>query len=148
MRIGVRGVAVAVTAAMLVGAAFAQGAGKPVKVTAGKYAGTTSENIPITFMVSGRSITQLKTSIGYNGKCGQGGGPGFTISANGIVIASNGTFSKPITLVGPTKAVANQKGMLTGHAAGASVSGSIVDTTTAKLGSCNGYTENFVASHK
>jgi hypothetical protein len=137
----------AVTATALAGAAFAQAAGAPVSVKAGSYAGTSSESVAVTFSITGRAIGKFKTTIGYNGKCGQGGGPGYSILANGVNIASNGTFSKKITLVGPVKSVPNAPGMLTGKVSGTTVTGRIVDTKLA-TSSCNGYTETFTASLK
>jgi hypothetical protein len=146
MRIGSAVAAVAVTA--LAGGALAQAASKTVPVKAGSYSGTSSESAAVTFSITGRAIGKFKTTIGYNGKCGQGGGPGFTILANGVAIASNGTFSKKITLVGPVKSVPNHSGKLTGKVSGTTVTGSIIDETLNKPGQCNGYTETFSASLK
>jgi hypothetical protein len=127
------------------GSAIAQAAGKPVKITAGKYAGTTSERGAVTFTISGRSIKQFKTLIGYNGKCGQGGGPGFTITVGAVAIKANGTFSTNVTLVGPVQSVKNQKGTLSGRVTSSAVRGQIVDSTLASS-KCNGYTETFAAT--
>ena len=140
-------VALTVTAVALIGAGLAQASGKPVAVKAGKYAGTNSESGTVTFTISGRAIDHFKTDIGYNGKCGQGGGPGYTISVNGVSIAKNGTFSKKITLVGIAKSIGSVAGTLTGKASGSTVTGTIVDTKLQKPGQCNGYTETFTVSH-
>ncbi len=133
--------------ATLAAGGLAQASTKLVKVTAGPYAGMSSEKAAVTFTVSGRTIRSFKTTIGYNGKCGQGGGPGFNIDASKVSLAKNGTFSATITLVGPGKAVPNHTGTLKGKASGSKVSGTIVDLTTAKF-KCNGYTETFTATHK
>lgn len=132
-------------ATLLLGAAFAQAG--VVKVKAGSYSGQTSEKVAITFKIAGRWIESLKTAIGYNGKCGQGGGPGYTISVNKIKIKDNGSYFANITLKGPVAAVKNSPGTLKGKASGSTVTGKIVDSSTAKF-SCNGYTETFTAKLK
>lgn len=131
-----------VAAALLVGGGLAQAG--VVKVNAGSYAGKTSEKGAITFKIVGRSIENLHTTIGYNGKCGQGGGPGYSISVNKVALKSNGAYSAKITLRGPVAAVKSQPGTLKGKASRSTVTGRIVDSTTAKF-SCNGYTETFTA---
>jgi hypothetical protein len=132
-------------ATLLVGAGLAEAG--VVKVNAGSYSGQTSEKIAISFKITGRSIENLQTSIGYNGKCGQGGGPGYTISVSKMKIQSNGSYSAKITLKGPVAAVKSSPGTLKGKASGSTVTGKIVDSSTAKF-SCNGYTETFTAKRK
>src|SRR5579872_3428602 len=101
-------VAAAIT---VTGGALAQRAGHTVSVKAASYKGTTSEHSPVTFKISGRSIRNFSTTAYYNGSCGQGGGPGFTIDAKGpIKIDKYGKFSASLTLVGPVKPVKNEKG--------------------------------------
>jgi hypothetical protein len=111
----------------------------------GSYRGPTSESQPIGFAISGRKIQQLHTTIGYNGKCGQGGGPGYSISAGGVKINAKGKFSATVTLLPPVKSIPNAKGSLTGTASGSTVHGKIVDLKTAHF-KCNGYTETFAAT--
>lgn len=132
-------------ASLLVGGGLAQAG--VVKVKAGSYSGQTSEKVSITFKIVGRSIESLHTAIGYNRKCGQGGGPGYTISVNKIKIESNGGYSAKITLKGQVAAVKSSPGTLKGKASGSTVTGKIVDSSTAKF-SCNGYTETFTARLK
>jgi hypothetical protein len=132
-----------VVAAMLVGAGLAL-AGQ-VKVSAGSYSGQSSEHQAVTLTVVGRAIKNLKTTIGYNGKCGQGGGPGYSIDAKAS-IKNNGTFSANITLAGIVSAIKSVKGKLTGKASGSKVTGTIEDLSTAKF-KCNGYVETFSVTH-
>jgi hypothetical protein len=131
------------------GGALAQAAGHPVSVKAGNYKGTTSEHSRVTFKIVSRSIRNFSTTVYYNGSCGQGGGPGFTIAAKGpMKVDKAGKFSANLTLVGPVKAVKNQKGKLTGKVSGATVTGTIVDTTQEHASFCqHGYNERFTA-HK
>ncbi|MGH2886353.1 MAG: hypothetical protein ACRDPA_27260, partial [Solirubrobacteraceae bacterium] len=51
------------------------------RVIPGTYSGTTSEHQPVTLKVvsNGDAITNFNTLLGYNGKCGQGGGPGYHV---------------------------------------------------------------------
>ena len=137
-------VAAAIT---VTGGALAQGAGHTVSVKAGSYKGTTSEHSPVTFKISGRSIRNFSTTAYYNGSCGQGGGPGFTIDAKGpIKIDKYSKFSASLTLVGPVKPVKNEKGKLTGKVSGTTVTGAIVDITQEHASICrHGYNEKFTA---
>jgi hypothetical protein len=66
------------------------------------YAGTSSEQSPISFKVAsnGKHVTSFATTIGYNGKCGQGGGAPFVVKASSISIAK-GSFHKRVTAHGP-----------------------------------------------
>ena len=135
---------------LLASGALAEAAGKAVKVRAGSYKGTTSEHGPVTFKIEGRSIRHISMTVGYNGSCGPGGGPGFTIRAKPIAINRTGKFSAGVTLVGPVKAVKSQKGRLSGKARGGRVSGKLVDLTIAnqKANTCKtAYNETFSATH-
>ena len=73
----------------------AQGSSKPPK--SGKYVGKSSGAAagPVSFTVSagGKKITSFTGTLGYNGKCGQGGGPNFTFKVPAMTIATNGSFS-------------------------------------------------------
>jgi hypothetical protein len=127
--------------ALLAGAAVADAA-----VTSGSYSGTTSERIPVTLTVSAHALKNLKTQIGYNGKCGQGGGPGYTIDASKVTLKSNGSFSATIVLHSfNLKATKNRTAKLTGKASGSSVHGTIAGQGFTFSG-CNGYTETFTAT--
>lgn len=79
----------------LFGATVARGASKPPE--SGKYLGvsTASSNTAVSFTVSanGKRITSFTSSVGYNGKCGQGGGPTFAFTVPVITIAKSGHFS-------------------------------------------------------
>lgn len=144
MRTHRRLAAVAGAGTLLLGGAIAQAA-----VRSGSYSGLTSEKIPITVTISGHKLKNLKTEIGYNGRCGQGGGPGYNINAKQVTIKSNGTFSARITLVGPVKSVPNEPATLKGKASGNTVTGKIVDQSPfLKTAKCNGYTETFTVKRK
>jgi hypothetical protein len=132
-----------VVAAALVGAGLALAS--QVKVTVGSYTGQSSEHQTVTLTVVGRTIKNLKTTIGYNGKCGQGGGPGYNINAKAN-IKNNGTFSANITLTGEVSAIKSVQGKLTGKASGSKITGTIDDLSTAKF-KCNGYIETFSVTH-
>jgi hypothetical protein len=118
-------------------------------VKAGTYKGTTSEHNPVTFKITGRSIRNFSTVAYYNGSCGQGGGPGCAIHAKGpIKIDKSGRFKANLTLVGPVKSVANEKGTLAGKVSGTKVAGTIVDISRQHMSFCpQGYNEKFTA-HK
>jgi hypothetical protein len=130
----------AAATAALAGAAVADAA-----VTPGNYSGVTSERIPVTFTVVGHTLRNFKTQIGYNGKCGQGGGPGYTIDVAKVTGKGHGKFSATITLKGPVAAVPNRKAKLTGTASGSKVTGTITGQGFTFNG-CNGYTETFAAT--
>jgi hypothetical protein len=131
----------------LIDGALAQATTKPVTVKSGAYSGTTSEKQAVTFTISGHTLSNFKTEIGYNGHCGQGGGPGYTITVKRVRIHANGAFLAKITLVGPVAAVKSAPGTLQGKASGGKVTGKIVDTSSYFTpGTCNGYTETFTAT--
>lgn len=58
------------------------------------YRGTTSEQLPVTFKVAknGKRIQGLTTRLGYDGNCGQGGGPSYEIKVSSITIRAGGKF--------------------------------------------------------
>jgi hypothetical protein len=118
-------------------AAFAAG-----HVSAGSYSGTTSEHGPVTLKVAsgGHAITNFKTQLGYNGKCGQGGGPGYNAVISRIKIAANGKFSKRTTLKLLTF---HAPGEVTGKASGDKVTGKVLEFAQGKPNKC--YVETFTA---
>jgi hypothetical protein len=120
------------------GAALAAG-----KVSAGKYFGTTSEHGPVTFKVvaGGSAITGFKSSLGYNGKCGQGGGPSYNVNVSRIAIPANGKFAKKTTLKVLTF---HAPGEVSGKATGDRVTGKILQFLGGKPNKC--YTETFTAT--
>ena len=97
-----RVVVAVVLVALVMSAAAAEAAAKTVNVTSGNYAGKTSERGAVTFKIANRRIIGFLTYDGYNGSCGQGGGPGFKISITkrNIPINAAGKFSTGITLAG------------------------------------------------
>jgi hypothetical protein len=88
----VLGAALALVAAT---AAAQASSGKPP--TSGKYAGKASESAvpPVSFTVSAnkRTITSFTATLGYDGKCGQGGGPTFSFKVPSMAIGASGSFS-------------------------------------------------------
>jgi hypothetical protein len=127
----------AAMALVCAGAAFAAN-----HVTTGSYTGTTSEHIAVTFKVvsGGHAITNFKTEIGYNGKCGQGGGPGYNVVISRIAIAANGKFSKKTTL---KLLQFHAPGEVSGTASGSKVTGKVEQFLHGKVNKC--YVETFTA---
>jgi hypothetical protein len=123
---------------VLAGTALAEGA-----LSTGSYTGTTSEHQTVTFRVvnGGRAITNFKSGLAYNGKCGQGGGPDFNVDVSRIAIGTGGKFTKKTTL----KLASNHAlGEVSGKASGARVTGKIVELLQGKANKC--YTETYSAS--
>jgi hypothetical protein len=111
-------------------------------VFTGSYFGTTSEHGTVTFKVvtHGPAITSFKSSLAYNGKCGQGGGPDFNVNVSRITIGTGGKFSKRTTLkLFKTTAA----GQVSGKASGSRVTGKILEFVGGKPNKC--YTETFSA---
>ena len=118
----------------------------------GKYVGKSSGAAagPISFTVSagGKKITSFTGTLGYNGKCGQGGGPDFTFKVPAMTIAANGSFSA--TTQGKDKAAKGTiqiKGIISKQSA----HGTIVEpkpffACRAPQQKVNPYSETFTAS--
>lgn len=143
---------IAAVALLAFGAADTAVAKAPTK---GNYQGLTSENIAVSFKVpaGGKSILNFTTALGYNGKCGQGGGPGFEINVKSIRV-SHGKFSA--TTKGTLHAAVGVKPInvkISGHISGKKASGTVAETggknqcTTVNKGA-NPYSETFTASTK
>jgi hypothetical protein len=113
---------------------------------AGLYAGTSSEHSPVTLQVSkgGISVEHFKTVIGYDGKCGQGGGPGFTVAASTIPVKQE-SFSITTTFKGPVPSVPSKRGKITGKFSGTTVSGEVV-IPSLKTHGCSSYKETYAAT--
>jgi hypothetical protein len=112
-------------------------------VITGTYFGTNSEHGTVTFKVvaGGTAITGFKTDLGYNGKCGQGGGPGYNVSVSRIAIPASGKFAKKTTLKVLTF---HAPGEVSGKASGDRVTGKVVQFLHGKPNKC--YTETFTAT--
>jgi hypothetical protein len=95
VRGALRALPAALLALLVCGAVLAMASAK-----AGKYVGLTSEGGPVTLTVAagGKTITHFHAVLGYNGKCGQGGGPGLTAAPVSMTIGAGGGFSKNVTL--------------------------------------------------
>ena len=111
-------------------------------VLPGSYFGTTSEHGTVTLKVvaHGPAITSFKSSLGYDGKCGQGGGPDFNVDVSRIAIGKGGKFSKWATLRAPGN---SEVGVVSGKASGSRATGKIVAYLVGKPNPC--YTETFSA---
>ncbi len=126
-----RGPLLAVLAlALLAFTAIAAASKAPKPVKGSTYAGTTSERIPVTFKVSrsGHQIKAFTTSLGYNGHCGQGGGPSYEVAVPTMGIGAGGKFSattkaalKGVSAVKPVKV------KVSGRISGRVASGSVVE---------------------
>lgn len=121
----------------------------------GSYQGLTSENIAVTFRVpaGGKSILNFTTALGYNGKCGQGGGPGFEINVKSIHV-SHGKFSATTKGTLHASVVVNPITVkISGNISGKKATGTVAETggknqcTTLNKGA-NPYSETFTASTK
>ena len=135
-----RGVVVllgAVVALLAASAAFAAN-----HVTTGSYAGTTSERLAVTLKVvsGGHAITNFKTQLGYNGKCGQGGGPEYNVVISRIEIPASGKFSARTTL---KLLQFHAPGEVAGTASGTKVTGKVEQFLHGKVNKC--YVETFTA---
>ena len=120
---------------LLLGAAVALAAAK-----AGRYSGTTSEKGAVTLTIAHGKITHFHAVVGYNGKCGQGGGPPLTAAPASISI-HNGRFSVSVRL--RLLKVANDPGIVEGTASANKVSGTVVELLNGQRNRC--YTETFTA---
>jgi hypothetical protein len=115
----------------------------------GTYEGTSSEKSPVTFKVSsgGTAIQSFKTVIGYDGKCGQGGGPGYTAAASRIAIR-NGSFSITASFKGPVASVPSKQGKITGKLSGSTVTGTVGIPSLKSKAICPAYVETYRATWK
>jgi hypothetical protein len=112
-------------------------------VQAGKYSGVTSEGGPVTLTISAgkKSITHFSATLGYNGKCGPGGGPGLTAAPASLTIGAGGSFGKNLSL-----SIANGEhdpGRVFGKVSGSKVTGTIEQFLHGKVNKC--YVETFTA---
>jgi len=138
--LGRRGLAIALATCAAVATAGAAVAAN--HVDPGFYFGTTSEHGTVTFKVvaNGAAITNFKTQLGYNGKCGQGGGPGYNVVIPRIAIPATGKFSKKTTL---KLLKLRAPGEVSGTASGSKVTGKVVQFLHGKPNKC--YVETFTA---
>jgi hypothetical protein len=138
--------ACALAALSALGAATALAA----KPKAGSYSGATGEKNAVTFKVAADQsrILSFKANLGYNGECGQGGGPGYEIDVASIRIHAHGRFkaSTKGTLRGLVPPVTID---ITGVVSGAHAHGTIVEPgnkCSAPNQSKNPYSTTFSAS--
>jgi hypothetical protein len=140
--------------ALLVLGASATAAKSPkAPVKGATYTGSTSEQIPVTFGVakSGRRIQGFTTRLGYNGQCGQGGGPSYEIKVRSMGIGAGGKFAATTkgTLSNVAIHVKPVKVKITGRIAGRTASGTVFEPgnpcTTLHKGK-PAYSETFTAA--
>lgn len=143
---------VCVLLAVVIGSTGVAVAGAPVK-NAG-YSGLTSEKGLVSFKVSpnGKRILNFVTTLGYNGKCGQGGGPGYEIKIGSIAIHAHGKFAAttkgrlPSALVHVKPITVKLSGHISGkHAGGTVAQVGFFPCTTVQKGA-NPYSETFTAA--
>ncbi len=93
------GRALALAAVFLSFAVASAGAAAGKGPAAGQYAGTTTETGAITFTVAknGKAVQAFKVSLGYDGKCGPGGGPTFDLAVKSIALSATGAFHTSVT---------------------------------------------------
>ncbi len=145
--------AVTALCVLLLAFAAAASAGHPKKGKA--YKGVNSETEPVTLKVSktGSQVASFKTLVGYNGACGQGGGPAFTIKAKNVPISSSGKFKAHVKGTFPSNPslVKPLPFSVTGTFSGKTVHGTVKET--GKLAHCQGnkknpYAATFTATSK
>jgi hypothetical protein len=130
----------ATLAAMLIlGGALALGA-----LRAGGYVGRTSEQRPVTFTVTHGRIAHFKAELGYNGQCGQGGGPDLTAAPPAIAVGRGGRFAVSVRLKLGT--LVNDPGRIEGRASHSTVTGKVIQLLDGKPNRC--YTETFTARRR
>jgi hypothetical protein len=121
-------------------------------VQSGSYEGTTGKtggaSVTFTVAANGKRILGFSTSLGYNGKCGQGGGPGFEIKVASMAISKKGAFSAKTTGTFPAAGVKSIKVSVSGHISGSKASGTVLEPgDRCSSSSANPYSETFTATH-
>jgi hypothetical protein len=116
---------------------------------AGTYEGASSEKGLVTLKVAkgGIAVVSFKTAIGYDGKCGQGGGPGFEPTITNAPI-KKGRFSVTVTFKGEVPSIPSKKGKVTGKFSGSTVTGTVVIPSLKTATGCLSYNETYSASWK
>jgi hypothetical protein len=115
------------------------------------YRGATSEHETVTFKVSsnGRNVLGFTTRLGYNGKCGEGGGPSYAIHAASIKLRRDGRFQATTTgTLGPNVATVTIIGRISGKKAGGVVEKAGLRCSAGPYPGANGYRETFLATAK
>jgi hypothetical protein len=111
------------------------------RVASGRYVGETSEGSPVAFQAAHGAITHFTAELGYNGKCGQGGGPGLTASIPRMKIGRTGSFGTDTRLTLGT--LVDDPGRVFGKAKGKVVTGTVEQFLHGKVNRC--YIETFTA---
>ena len=128
-------------ATLLAAAALASAA-----IPSGSYRGTTSEGGSVTFTVArgGRALRFFRAQLGYNGKCGPGGGPLLNASIPALAIGPGGTFATGTRLRLGT--VVNDPGRVSGRISHGVATGTIQQYLHGRPNRC--YVEAFSARRR
>jgi hypothetical protein len=115
----------------------------------GKWKGTTSEQIKVTFSVSSnhKQVTNFVTQLGYNGTCGQGGGPGFGVHVAKMTITKTHTYAATTTSKAFGRTITVK---VTGSISGSKASGKVSNPASGCAAPYAGhlaYSETFTAKH-
>ncbi|HVR06027.1 MAG TPA: hypothetical protein VMS02_08290 [Solirubrobacteraceae bacterium] len=138
----------ALLCALLILAAAAVAAKAPIK--GASYRGMTSPPgaSSVTFKVSanGKQVLNFTTHLGYNGKCGQGGGPTYEVKAH-VLALHGGRFAG--TAKGTLGTIKPVTVKISGRIAAGNASGSVVEPAGFRCKSidkgANAYSETFTA---
>jgi hypothetical protein len=134
--------------ALLILAAAAGAARAPTK--GATYSGMTSPPgaSAVTFKVSanGKQVLNFATYLGYDGKCGQGGGPTYKVKARSLALHGGRFAGTAKGTLGTIKPVTVK---ISGRIAGPNASGSVVEPAGFRCKSidkgANAYSETFTA---
>lgn len=136
-------------ASLLALAAVALAAGRAPRT--GLYSGSSSEREPVTLTVKKvhrrLAVVSVSTTIGYDGKCGQGGGPGFMPVVRDARI-KHGRFSATVTFKGEVSSIPSKKGTVTGRFSAGKVKGTIGLPGLKLKNGCQPYVETYHATWK
>ncbi|HZV24956.1 MAG TPA: hypothetical protein VFG00_01580 [Acidothermaceae bacterium] len=136
-----------IAAAAIIGTTVAAVAATTPK--SGKWKGTTSEKVTVSFSVSSnhKQVTNFVTQMGYNGKCGQGGGPGFGVHVGKMAISKKHTFAATTISKGFGRTITVK---VAGSISGSKASGSVSNPASGCAAPYTGrlaYSETFTAKH-
>jgi hypothetical protein len=102
----------------------------------------------VTFQVSsnGRKVLNFKTRLGYDGKCGQGGGPSYEVHASPIAIGRTGRFTATTRgVLGPFHATVVISGRIRGREASGTLEVPGLHCATGAHPGANPYFASFTA---
>jgi hypothetical protein len=100
--------------------------------------------VTLTIAANRKTITHFHAVLGYNGKCGPGGGPGLTAAPANISIRAGGSFSKNVTLSFGN--IVHDPGRVFGKVSGSKVTGTVEQFLKGNVNRC--YVETFAAHRR